>query len=204
VLAVSNSKPQREFILARCARVGLRNLEVVTADVNRFAPDQRFDRVLSVEMFEHVRNHPVLLARIASWLEPGGKLFVHHFAHRTSAYPYETDGTDDWMGRHFFSGGMMPSDDLLLHCQRDLVVERKWRVSGLHYQRTAEAWLSRLDESREPLRPILADVYGAGEASVWFQRWRLFFLACAELFGYGGGNEWWVAHVRMVPRKEAR
>jgi cyclopropane-fatty-acyl-phospholipid synthase len=203
VLAVSNSKAQRELILARSERLGLRNLDVLTADVNRFAPDRRFDRVISVEMFEHVRNHPLLLARIASWLEPGGKLFAHHFAHRTCAYPYETAGADDWMGRHFFSGGIMPSDDLLLHCQRDLAVERQWRVSGLHYQKTAEAWLARLDESRETLRPILADVYGAGKAGLWLERWRLFFLACAELFGYRGGNEWWVTHVRMA-REDAR
>ncbi|HEY5658914.1 MAG TPA: cyclopropane-fatty-acyl-phospholipid synthase family protein [Myxococcota bacterium] len=204
ILAVSNSKPQREFILGRCARLGLDNVEVVTADVNHFAPDRRFDRVLSVEMFEHVRNHELLLARIASWLEPGGKLFVHHFAHREYAYPYLTQGPDDWMGRHFFSGGIMPSDDLLLHCQRDLVVEDKWVVSGLHYQKTCEAWLARQDERRDALLPILAGVYGSAEAGRWFQRWRIFFLACAELFGYRAGNEWWVTHVRMASREGAR
>jgi cyclopropane-fatty-acyl-phospholipid synthase len=204
VLAVSNSKPQREFILGRCARLGLDNVEVLTADVNHFAPEQRFDRVLSVEMFEHVRNHELLLARIAAWLEPDGKLFVHHFAHREYAYPYETQGDDDWMGRHFFSGGIMPSDDLLLHFQRDLVVERNWRVNGVHYQKTCEAWLARQDARREALLPILAGVYGAQEADRWFQRWRIFFLACSELFGYGEGNEWWVTHVRMAPRESTR
>jgi cyclopropane-fatty-acyl-phospholipid synthase len=203
VLAVSNSKPQREFILGRCSRLGLDNVEVMTADVNHFAPEQRFDRVLSVEMFEHVRNHELLLARIAGWLEPDGKLFVHHFAHREYAYPYETEGEDDWMGRHFFSGGIMPSDDLLLHFQRDLVVERNWRVNGVHYQKTCEAWLARQDACREALLPILADVYGAQQAHRWFQRWRIFFLACSELFGYGEGNEWWVTHVRMAPRLSA-
>jgi cyclopropane-fatty-acyl-phospholipid synthase len=200
VLAVSNSQSQREFILSRCEQLGLDNVDVVTADVNRFAPQRRFDRVMSVEMFEHVRNHELLLSRIANWLEPGGKLFVHHFAHRACAYPYETESENDWMGRHFFSGGMMPSDDLLLHCQRDLVVEDKWRVSGVHYQRTCEAWLARQDGCGDALLPILAEIYGAGEARLWNQRWRLFFLACSELFGYRRGNEWWVTHVRMASR----
>jgi cyclopropane-fatty-acyl-phospholipid synthase len=204
VLAVSNSKLQREFVLGRCARLGLGNVEVVTADVNRFEPDRRFDRVLSVEMFEHVRNHGRLLARIARWLEPDGKLFVHHFAHRARAYPYTTGGEDDWMGRHFFSGGIMPSDDLLLHCQHDLLVERAWRVSGLHYQKTADAWLARQDAQRAALLPILAGVHGAEQAGLWFRRWRLFFLACSELFGFRGGDEWWVTHVRMAPRAGAR
>jgi cyclopropane-fatty-acyl-phospholipid synthase len=204
VLAVSNSKLQREFILRRCAHLGLDNVDVVTADINHFAPGQRFDRVVSVEMFEHVRNHELLLARIANWLEPQGKLFVHHFAHREYAYPYESQGEDDWMGRHFFTGGIMPSDDLLLHCQRDLVVERNWRVNGVHYHKTCEAWLARQDARRDALLPILADVYGDGEAERWFQRWRIFFLACSELFGYRGGNEWWVTHVRMAPRDSMR
>ena len=198
VLSVSNSKPQREFILARCARLGLTNVDVVTADVNHFAPEARFDRVVSVEMFEHVRNHELLLSRIARWLAPDGKLFVHHFSHRQAAYPYETEGANDWMGRHFFSGGMMPSHDLLLACQRDLSVEEQWCVSGDHYQKTCEAWLERMDASRQALLPILADVYGGPAAArLWTQRWRLFFLACSELFGFRGGNEWWVTHVRM-------
>lgn len=200
VLAVSNSKPQREFILARCDQLGLSNVEVVTADVNSFAPGRRFDRVMSVEMFEHVRNHELLLSRIASWLEPTGKLFVHHFSHRDRSYPFETQGEDDWMGRQFFSGGMMPSDDLLLHCQRDLVVEEKWHVNGAHYQKTSDAWLARQDARRQEVLPILAKIYGTEDARLWNQRWRLFFLACSELFGYRQGNEWWVTHVRMAPR----
>jgi len=204
VLAVSNSKPQREFILARRDLLGLENVEVVTEDVNTFAPDRRFDRVVSVEMFEHVRNHALLLSRISSWLEPGGKLFVHHFAHRECVYPFEAAGPNDWMARHFFTGGIMPSDDLLLHLQRDLVVEEQWRVNGVHYQRTAEAWLSLQDANRDALLPILEEVYGAGQGALWFERWRLFFLACAELFGYRGGNEWWVTHVRMASRETQR
>ncbi len=200
ILAVSNSNLQREFILRRADAGGLANLEVVTADVNGFDPDGRFDRVVSVEMFEHVRNHERLLARIARWLEPDGRLFVHHFCHREHAYPYEPAGENDWMARHFFSGGIMPSEDLLLHRQRDLLVDRRWRVGGRHYRRTCEAWLARLDANRERVLPILEDTYGRDVAGLWLQRWRLFFLACAELFGYRGGKEWCVAHVTMVPR----
>ncbi len=201
VTAVSNSKLQREFILARCHQLGLENVEVVTADVNRFVPTSRFDRVMSIEMFEHIRNHELLLSRISGWLEPNGKVFVHHFSHRDRAYPYETEGSSDWMGRYFFTGGMMPSDDMLLHCQRDLVVEEKWRVNGVHYQRTAESWLSRQDENRERLLPVLAETYGSEVADIWMQRWRLFFLAVSELFGYRQGNEWWVTHVLLASRE---
>ena len=198
ILSVSNSKPQREFILGRCERAGLENVEVVTADVNHFAPERKFDRVLSVEMFEHIRNQAALLARIRTWLEPGGALFVHHFAHRTSAYPFESNGDDDWMARHFFSGGIMPSDDHLLHLQKDLIVDRKWVVSGTHYEKTANAWLRRQDAQRDELLPVLTEIYGADQAALWFERWRLFFLACAELFGFRDGNEWWVVHARMT------
>jgi cyclopropane-fatty-acyl-phospholipid synthase len=194
VLALSNSKDQREHILSRRDTLGLTGLEVVTADVNYFEASDRFDRVVSVEMFEHVRNHPLLLSRIARWLEPEGRLFVHAFCHRSLAYPYEAEGESNWMGRHFFTGGMMPSDAWLLRCQDDLRVLRQWRLSGEHYQRTLDAWLRNLDTSRELAREILQDVYGPDQASIWLQRWRLFLLACSELFGYRGGQEWWVGH----------
>ena len=200
VLGVSNSKPQREDILRRAAERGLANVEVTTADVNAFEPESRFDRVVSVEMFEHVRNHELLLARIAGWLAPEGRLFVHHFCHRDAAYPYETEGAGNWMGRHFFTGGMMPSEDLLLRRQRELEMEAQWRVSGRHYERTSNAWLENLDARADAVLGTLAGVYGADAARLWRQRWRMFFLACAELFGFAGGEEWFVTHVRMAPR----
>ena len=197
VLGVSNSKDQREFILARAAERGLGNVEVVTEDVNRFEADRRFDRVVSVEMVEHVRNHPLLLSRVARWLEPGGRLFLHHFSHRDTFYPYEPRGEGDWMARHFFSGGIMPSDDYFLRCQQDLAVIGKWRVNGTHYQKTCEAWLARMDAHASEVMPALEATYGREDAPLWFVRWRLFFLACAELFGYRGGSEWFVTHVLM-------
>ncbi|MDJ0868606.1 MAG: cyclopropane-fatty-acyl-phospholipid synthase family protein [Myxococcota bacterium] len=202
IRAVSNSCSQRAWIEARAAARGLHNLRVTTADVNHFEPSERFDRVVSVEMFEHVRNHEALLARIAGWLAPGGRLLAHHFCHRQMAYPYETEGAGNWMGRHFFSGGMMPSEDWLSHFDFDLVVEAQWRVPGGHYARTSEAWLERLDARRDAVLPILASTYGS-DAGRWLQRWRLFFLGCAELFAAGGGSEWFVTHVRLAPRKDA-
>jgi len=204
VVAVSNSKDQREFILARAAERGITNLEVITEDVNRFDADRTFDRVVSVEMVEHVRNHPLLLSRIARWLEPDGKLFLHHFAHRETLYPYEAETEQDWMARHFFSGGIMPSADYFLRCQRDLVVQRHWRVNGRHYERTSNLWLERLDAQRDGLLPVLADTYGDDAAARWLVRWRLFFMACAELFGFRDGNEWMVAHVLMGKREVMR
>jgi cyclopropane-fatty-acyl-phospholipid synthase len=200
VLAVSNSKPQREHILRRAAERGLANVEVVTCDVNRFEPERRFDRVLSIEMLEHVRNHAALLARIAGWLAPEGRLFVHHFCHREAAYPYETEGAGNWMGRHFFTGGIMPSEDLLLRNQRDLEVEAQWRVSGRHYEKTSNAWLEKLDAHTEAVLAALGEATGREAAPLCRQRWRLFFMACAELFGFRGGEEWFVTHVRMAPR----
>ena len=202
--AVSNSKSQAEFIRRAADRSALRNLSVITADVNRFDSDERFDRIVSIEMFEHVRNHGALLARIARWLDPTGLLFVHHFAHRSAAYPFETDGEDDWMARHFFTGGMMPSDDWLLAFQDDLAVRARFRVDGTHYRKTSDAWLARLDRNAARALPILRETYGAGEERLWLQRWRLFFLGCSELFGYRNGQEWWVSHLTLGHRESPR
>jgi cyclopropane-fatty-acyl-phospholipid synthase len=194
VTGVSNSRPQRDFIMNRAASLGLTNVRIITADMNDFGPDQRYDRVVSVEMFEHMRNHAELLRRIAGWLAPDGKLFVHVFAHRDYAYTFETEGDDNWMGRYFFTGGIMPSHDLLPCFQQHVALESSWRIDGSHYARTAEAWLANLDHHRTEILPILAETYGIAESSRWLVRWRLFFLACAELFAHGGGTEWGVSH----------
>ena len=197
IVAVSNSKAQREWILGEARRRGLPGVRVVTADMNEFEPSERFDRVVSVEMFEHMRGWPKLLGRIRDWLLPEGRAFLHVFCHREHAYPYEVRSASDWMSRHFFSGGMMPSADLIERFDADLAVEQRWEVSGTHYRDTAEAWLANLDERRDAVWAIFAQTYGEADAARWVQRWRLFFMACAELFGYANGREWFVSQYRL-------
>lgn len=200
IAAVSNSNRQREYIMYQARERGLPNVEVITADMNDFDTELRFDRVVSLEMFEHMRNYRALMDRIAGWLEPDGRLFVHIFCHREFAYPFQDEGQYDWMARNFFTGGIMPAADTLLYFQKNLVLEEDWRLSGRHYERTANAWLASMDRSRDEIMPILEQVYGKRDAAQWFQRWRMFFMACAELFGYRDGNEWLVAHYRFAPR----
>lgn len=198
ITAVSNSRPQREHILAQCRARGFGNVEVITCDVNRLQlPAAAFDRCVSIEMFEHMRNYETLLGNIAGWLAPGGRLFVHIFAHRTLMYPFETGGEDNWMGRHFFTGGLMPAVDTLPWFQRDLRIEQRWLVDGTHYEKTANHWLQNQDARRDAVMAVLREACG-DLAPLWFQRWRMFWMACAELFGYAGGREWLVAHYRFA------
>ncbi len=194
VLAVSNSRTQQAFVREQAFARGLVNVETRLADVSTFEPERRFDRVLSVEMLEHARNYEELLGRIAGWLEPGGKLFVHVFSHREHAYAFESG----WMARNFFTAGTMPSHDLLPSLARGLALEADWVLDGTHYERTAEAWLERLDAARDAVLPVLARTYGRDDARRRLSMWRVFFMACAELFGYRSGREWMVSHYRFA------
>jgi len=197
ITAVSNSSSQREYIMEQARQRGLANVRVITADANDFTISERFDRVVSVEMFEHMRNYATLMERIAGWLRPGGKLFVHIFCHHSLMYPFAVEDESDWMSKWFFTGGLMPAASTLLCFQEALQIEDQWRVCGTHYQKTSEAWLARMDANRAAIMPVLIAAYGEDEARLWFNRWRMFFMAVAELFGYAGGGEWYVAHYRF-------
>ena len=194
ITAVSNSKTQKVSIDDEARRRGLRNIDVITADMNRFETDRTFDRVVSIEMFEHMRNYQRLLQNIARWLKDDGKLFVHIFTHKEFSYLFEVKEETDWMSKYFFTGGIMPSDHLLLYFNDALRVEQHWRVSGTHYQRTAEAWLTNMDNHRTEILPILASTYGRDQGTKWWTYWRVFFMACAELWGSFSGEEWFVSH----------
>ncbi|MEC5388070.1 cyclopropane-fatty-acyl-phospholipid synthase family protein [Uliginosibacterium sp. H3] len=194
ITAVSNSHSQRTYIESQARLRGLHNVTVITCDMNEFATEERFDRIVSVEMFEHMRNWPDLFRRVSSWLQPTGKFFMHVFVHRSTPYLFVERDASDWMSRHFFSGGMMPSDDLALNFQEDLSIVQRWRWDGRHYERTSNAWLRNMDERRKTVYPVLEQAYGKEQAAVWWARWRLFFMSVAELFGYNKGQEWWVSH----------
>ncbi|MFT7485580.1 MAG: cyclopropane-fatty-acyl-phospholipid synthase [Candidatus Paceibacteria bacterium] len=197
IVAISNSASQRHHIMTQAAQRGLGNIEVVTCDMNEFRAERRFDRVVSVEMFEHMRNWEELLTRVSQWMAPGGRLFLHVFAHQRYAYPFEVQDDSDWMSEHFFSGGMMPCPDLVDRLDMPLEVEERWVVSGTHYGRTSEDWLRNIEEHREEVLEIFAKTYGESEAIRWYHRWRVFFLSCAELFNFDDGKEWFVSHMRL-------
>jgi cyclopropane-fatty-acyl-phospholipid synthase len=199
ILAVSNSRPQRRFIETAAVQRGLPNVRVQTADMNDFEAGARFDRIVSVEMFEHMANWPALLTRVHAWLEPHGTLFLHVFSHRTTPYRFDHGDKADWIAQHFFTGGMMPSHSMIREIDIPFEVTADWRWNGTHYRRTAEDWLRNYDANAVVIDAILRQVYGTA-APVWLRRWRLFFLATAELFGARGGTEWGVSHYALTPR----
>ena len=198
IVSVSNSNSQRLLITQRAREAGLTNLRVVTCDINAFTPETKFDRVVSVEMFEHMSNWRGLLGRIHEWLKPDGRLFFHVFSHRSTPYRFDHEDKSDWIAQHFFTGGIMPSHDLALQFPDLFKVEQEWRWSGTHYARTARHWLENLDSHRSEVERILASVYGA-DAGLWHRRWRLFLLATEGLFGYADGTEWGISHYRLKP-----
>lgn len=205
VVGLSNSSGQREFIEQRARERGLVNLKILTGNIVDFqfpagGVEAGFDRILSIEMFEHMKNYGLLLEKLSRWLRPQGTLFVHIFVHKLLAYHFEDKDQTDWMSRYFFTGGTMPSENLLLNFQDHLKLQAQWWVSGQHYERTANHWLAQLDANRDAILPLFRDCYGQKDAAVWLQRWRMFYMAVAELFGYAGGDEWGVAHYRFERR----
>jgi cyclopropane-fatty-acyl-phospholipid synthase len=199
ITAVSNSRSQAQHIRAKVESLGFANVEVITCDMNDFdTASGQFDRIVSVEMFEHMRNYGRLYAKINRWLAPGGLFFKHIFAHRNTPYEFVVEDASDWMSTYFFTGGMMPSDDLPAHFQQHLKLIDRQIWDGRHYQKTSNAWLVQMDTQKDRLMPLMREVYGADQAATWWLRWRLFFMACAELFGYRQGQEWWVGHYLFI------
>ena len=194
ISAVSNSKSQKEYIMAEAEKRNLSNITIITADMNEFTIDKKFDRVVSVEMFEHMRNYSQLFARVHDFLKPEGELFVHIFAHHKYAYLFEVKDASDWMSKYFFSGGIMPSNHLFFYFSEKFKVLNHWAVNGQHYEKTANAWLNNMDKNGKQIMQIFMDVYGEKESLKWYVYWRVFFMSCAELWGYNNGNEWFVSH----------
>jgi cyclopropane-fatty-acyl-phospholipid synthase len=200
ITAVSNSRTQKIYIDAQAKERGISNLEIITCDMNIFSTTKKYDRIVSVEMFEHMRNWDALLSKAASFLNPQGKMFIHIFTHKQFAYFYDHKDDSDFIGKYFFTGGIMPSDDLLLYFQDHLKIEGHWQVCGQHYEKTANAWLRNMDANKDKIMPILRETYGQKECVKWWHYWRIFYMACAELWGYKQGNEWIVSHYRFVKR----
>ena len=204
IVALSNSNPQRSYIESEIKRLNLKNVQIITqniaAEVHFKTESLPFDRVVSVEMFEHLKNYEQILKKISHWLSPEGKLFVHIFTHKESSYPFEVEGESNWMGKYFFTGGQMPSRSLFSHFQNDLKIESQWEWDGTHYGKTAEAWLKNMDAHVGQIRVLFDQTYGVKESARWFQRWRVFFMSCAELFNYRRGSEWGVSHYLFQKR----
>ena len=194
ITAVSNSNDQIKFIEKKCLKLRLKNIKTINADMNDFAIDKEFDRVVSIEMFEHMRNYDELLKRIGGWLNQNGRLFVHIFSHKEISYPFEDKGDGDWMAREFFSGGQMPSHKLLMSFPGRMKAEKSWRIDGTHYAKTSRAWLEKMDKNKKAIVEVFSSTYGEKAASAWFHRWRIFFMSCEVLFGYNRGSEWGVSH----------
>lgn len=194
ITSVSNSSSQKNYIMHEANSRNIKNLQVITCDMNDFQTQEIFDRVVSVEMIEHMRNHRKLFNLIASWLKPGGLFFMHIFVHKSQPYLFEVQDDDDWMSQYFFSGGMMPSEDLPLMVQDNLMIKDQWQWSGQNYEKTANAWLENIDRNHDQAMKVLEEIYGKDNAVKWMNRWRIFFMACAELWGYSNGEEWLVSH----------
>lgn len=193
--ALSNSSSQKEYIMGQAKKLGLTNVNVITANIVNYEHEEKaFDRVVSIEMMEHMKNYKLLFEKISRWLKDEGKMFIHIFVHKQGAYAYEVKNATDWMSKYFFSGGMMPADQLFYNFQDDLKVEKQWQVNGQHYQKTSRAWLDKMDASKNDVLKMFEKTYGAGEGQKWVRYWRVFFMACEELFGFNQGNEWYVSH----------
>ncbi|KAF7102663.1 hypothetical protein CFC21_103759 [Triticum aestivum] len=194
ITGICNSTTQKAFIEEQCRENELSNVEIIVADISKFEMERSFDRIISIEMFEHMKNYKALLKKISRWMKEDSLLFVHYFCHKTFAYHFEDKNDDDWITRYFFTGGTMPSANLLLYFQEDVSVVNHWLVSGTHYARTSEEWLKRMDKNIAAIRPIFEKTYGRESATKWIAYWRTFFISVAELFGYNNGDEWMVAH----------
>ena len=194
IIAVSNSSSQKKWIDSRTDELKISNLTIITSDMNDFSTDKTFDRVISIEMFEHMRNYNLLLEKISGFLRNEGKLFVHIFSHKEFAYKFEVRDDSDWMSKYFFTGGIMPSDNLFFYFNDNMKIVNHWKLNGTNYEKTANSWLNKMDENKTNIMPIMEDTYGKKDAVKWFVFWRIFFMACAELWGYNNGNDWLVSH----------